>query len=73
VDNTSVNIGIWDSIKNRVLQQNPSVYFNGCPCHIIHNAAQKAGESFTDACGLDVEEFVIDLYYWFDKPTKRNN
>ena len=73
VDNTSVNIGIRDSIKTRVLRQNPAVYFNGCPCHIIHNAAQKAGESFTGVSGFDVEEFVIDLFYWFDKSTKRKN
>ena len=71
VDNTSVNIGVRDSIKTRVLRQNPAVYFNGCPCHIIHNAAQKAGESFTGVSGFDVEEFVIDLFYWFDKSTKR--
>ena len=70
VDNTSVNIGVRDSIKTRVLRQNPAVYFNGCPCHIIHNAAQKAGESFTGVSGFDVEEFVIDLFYWFDKSTK---
>jgi len=37
------------------------MYFNGCPCHIIHNAAQKAGESFTEISGFDIEEFVIDL------------
>ena len=71
VDNTSVNIGVRDSIKTRVLQQNPAVYFNGCPCHIIHNAAQKAGESFTGVSGFDIEEFVIDLFYWFDKSTKQ--
>ena len=23
--------------------------------------------------GFDVEEFVVDLYYWFDKSTKRKN
>ena len=45
VDNTSVNIGVWDSIKTRVLSQNSEIYFNGCPNYIIHNAAQKAGES----------------------------
>jgi len=62
VDNISVNIGVRDSIKTRVL-----MYFNGCPCHIIHNTAQKAGESFTEISGFDIEEFVIDLFYWFAK------
>ncbi|CAB4036850.1 PREDICTED: uncharacterized protein LOC107326933 [Paramuricea clavata] len=73
VDNTSVNIGIRNSLKTRVLTRNPAIYFNGCPCHIIHNAAQKAAESFMECCGFDVEEFTIDLFYWFDKSTKRKN
>lgn len=73
VDNTSVNIGNRDSLKTRVLQSNPAIYFNGCPCHILHNAAQKAGDSFTECCSFDVEELVIDLYYWFYKSTKRKN
>ena len=73
VDNTSVNIGVRDSLKTRVLNRNPAVYFNGCPCHIIHNAAKKAGDSFMECWGFDAEEFTIDLYYWFDKSTKRKN
>ena len=73
VDNTFVNIAARDSIKTRALQQNPVEYFNGYLCHIIHNAAQKAGKAFTDVCGFNVEEYVIDLYHWFDKSTKRKN
>lgn len=73
VDNTSVNIGIRNSIKSRVLQRNSNIYFNGCPCHIIHNTAHKAGEEFTSYCNFDLEEFVIDLFYWFDKSTRRKN
>ena len=70
VNNTSVNIGRRNSIK---LQRNPNVFFNGCPCHIIHNTAHKAGEAFTLHSGFDLEEFVIDTFYWFDKSTKRKN
>ena len=73
VDNTSVNIGIRNSLKTRVLQCNPSIYFSGCPCHILHNAGQKAAEAFACDSRFDVEEFLIDLYYWFDKSTKRKN
>ena len=36
VDNTNSNIGAQNSIKSRVLEVNASVYFVGCPCHIIH-------------------------------------
>ena len=70
VDNTSVKIGVRSSLKVRVLEQNSSIYFSGCPCHIIHNAARKASDVF---CSSDVEEFCIDIYYWFDKSTKRKN
>ena len=73
IDNTSVDIRVRDSLKTRITKRNSSVYFCGCPCHIIHNTAQKASEAFTQSCGFDVEEFTIDLFYWFDKSTKRKN
>ena len=73
VDNTSVNIGVRHSLEIRVLEQNSSVYFSGCPCHIIHNAVRKASDVFCSSCGFDVEEFCLDIYYWFDKSTKRKN
>ena len=71
VDNTNSNIGAKNSIKSRVTQVNPSIYFVGCPCHIVHNAAQKAAEACRDVSGIDIEECCVDHYYWFDKSTKR--
>ena len=73
VDNTSVNMGVRNSLKTHIQTRNSSVYFNGCPCHIIHNAAQKVAEQFSVVSGFDVEEFVVNLFYWFDKSTKRKN
>lgn len=67
VDNTSVNIGVQNSLKSRILMRNNAVYVNGCPCHILHTTGQKAAKVF------DVEEFAIDLFYWSDKSTKRKN
>ena len=46
VDNTNSNIGAKNAVKSRVTQVNPSIYFVGCPCHIIYNAVQKAAETF---------------------------
>lgn len=71
VDNTSVNIGIRISWKSRVLHRNSAIFFNGYPCHMIHNAAQKAAGVFSSHVGFDMEEFTVDLYYWFEKSTKR--
>lgn len=73
VDNTSVNTGVRNSLKTRIVQRNKAIFFNGCPCHVIHNAAQKSGIAFSTCCGFDAEEFAVDLYYWFDKSTKRKN
>ena len=67
----NTNIGAKYSIKSRVTQVNPAVYFVGCPCHIIHNTTQKASEAFGDTAKIDIEECCIDHYYWFDKSTKR--
>lgn len=71
VDNTSVNMRAHNSILSRVLTKNPSCYFMGCPCHIIHNTAHKGAEAFTSVTGFDVGDFCVDFFYYFDKSTKR--
>ena len=53
--------------------RNPDVYFVGCSYHMAHNAARKLGDSFSGSSGFDVEDLVVDQYYWFDKNTKRKN
>lgn len=73
VDNTNVNMGRRNSIRTRVHQENESVYFVGCPCHMVHNTVCKASEVFEVETGFDVEDMLVDLYYWFDKSTKRKN
>ena len=40
---------------------------------MVHNTATKAAESFEAETGFDVEDLLVDLYYWFDKSTKRKN
>lgn len=73
VDNTSVNVGKKNSIMTRVQERNSSIYFNGCPCHIVHNTSAAAASAFSCATGFDVEDMMIDLFYWFDYSTKRKN
>ena len=73
VDNTSTNLGKRNSIKTRVLAENQECYFLGCPFHIIHNTAHKGSSAFTKVTGFDVEDFCIDLYYFFDKISKRKS
>lgn len=73
VDNTSVNIGRHNSIMTRIHQKNPNVYIMGCPCHIAHNTASIAAEALQHDVRFDVEEIMVDLFYWFDKSTKRKS
>lgn len=74
VDNTSVNVGKHNSIMTRVLNENPEVYFMGCPCHMAHNAAKHATDAFCQLLpAFDVEDFLVDVFFWFDYSSKRKN
>ena len=73
VDNTSVNVRKKNSLMTRVQQRNRSTYFNGCPCHIVHNTSAAAASAFSCTTGFEVEDMMVDLYYWFDYSTKRKN
>ena len=71
VDNTSVNVGICHSIMTHVQQKNAACYFMGCPCHLVHNIAGHASEALQKSTAFDVEDLCVDVFYWFDKSTKR--
>ena len=71
MDNTSVNLGRNNSIMTRVLAKNDSIYVNGCPCHIVHNTANKSASSFALGTGFDIEDVLVDVFHWFDKSSKR--
>ena len=73
VDNTNVNIGEQNSIKSRALLKSNRIKIVGCPCHILHNAPKKAGSSFSDEVGFDIEDHCVDLFYWFDKSSMRKS
>ena len=45
----------------------------GGPCHIGHNMALKASGSFNSVSTFDIEELMIDNYYYFDKSTKQRS
>ena len=71
VDNTSVNIGRHHSVKTQVQAKNPACYFMGCPCHLLHNIACHASEALHRVSKFDVEDLCVDIFYWFDRSTKR--
>lgn len=73
LDNTNVNIGDHNSIKSRAKEKNEDIIAAGCPYHILHNAYGKAGTAFSDFTGFDIEEHCVDVFYCFDKSSKRKN
>jgi hypothetical protein len=74
VDNTSVNVGKHNSIKTRAFSKNSHIYFMGCPCHMAHNAAKHASDAFCRCLSsFDIEDFLVDVFFWFDYSSKRKN
>ena len=73
VDNTNANIGAHNSIKSRAQAKNDCVIVVGCPCHILHNASQKAGGEFANIVEFDIEDHCVDLSYWFRNSSKRKS
>ena len=70
LENTVVNVG-KKSIMTGVLAKNKKIFINGFPCHIIHNIANKTAKRFSEVSGFDVEDFLVDLFHWFNKSSKR--
>ena len=73
LDNTNVNIGDHNSIKSRAKEKKEEIIIAGCPCHILHNASGKAGTAFSEVTGFDIEDHCVDVFYWFDKSSKRKS
>ena len=70
---TTVHIGENSSIMTHVLTKNKNMFTNDCPCHIIHNTGNKAKERFSEVSDFDVEDFLVDLFHWFDESSKRKS
>ena len=71
VDNTNAMIGCNNSIASRCKNENPNIFISGCACHLAHIDATEANDAFTDVLGINIEDVLIDLFYWFDKSSKR--
>ena len=71
VDNTNSMIGKHNLLASRCRENNPEIFVSGCPCHLVHIAAGNAHDAFAEVTGINIEELQIDIYYWFEKSTKR--
>ena len=68
-DNTNSMIGKRKSLLKRItnVQGNQKTFDVGCPCHLAHLCAGKGAKELS----VNVEDFVIDLYYHFRRSAKR--
>ena len=73
VDNTNANIGEHNSLKSRALEKNNNTPIAGCPRHILHKVACKSGSALATVTCFDIEDHCVDLFYWFDKSSKRKS
>ena len=71
LDNTLVNLSRPNSIMTRMQPVSNSIYINGCLCYIAHNTANEDAEMFMLESGFDVEDVLVDIFYWFDRSLKR--
>ena len=68
-DNTNSMIGKRNSLLKPInnVQGNQKTFHVGCPCHLAHLCAGKGAKELS----VNVEDFVIDLYYHFRRSAKR--
>ena len=71
-DNTNANIGNHNS-KSCAYERNLEIVISGYPCHILHNPASKAADAFAVLSNFSIEDHCVDLYYWFNKSSKRKS
>ena len=57
------NTGLFGCIK----EEQPNLYFAGCPCHLMHLGAKKGAA----ALGLKLEDALTDIYYYLKHSAKR--
>ena len=66
-DNASVMTRNNKGVSAFIHKENPDVYLNGCPCHLLHIAAKTATKEFS----VDVEEQLVDIFFYLDKSSKQ--
>lgn len=66
-DNANVMMGRYNSVLSRVKEKQPKVFSLGCVCHLA-NLCVKAG---IKVLPVDVDDFLVDLFYFFNKSAKR--
>ena len=73
-DNASTMIWKRNSLASDFKDKNSEIFISLCfssMCHLAYIAASHANDAFSEVLGLNVENSCIDIFYWFDKSSKR--
>lgn len=66
-DNAPVMIGKKAGVAAVLKNELPHLFVQGCLCHLIDLAAEKGASCLP----VKVEEYIIDVYYYLEKSSKR--
>ncbi|XP_063216685.1 uncharacterized protein LOC134527707 [Bacillus rossius redtenbacheri] len=68
-DNANTMTGETKGVISFVKEHHPAVLMQCCSCHLVHLAAQKASSHLL----VNVENFLVQLFYYLEKSSKRKN
>ena len=71
LDNTDTNMKSRNSLRTRILAENPQTFIAGCKCHLAHLAAGKGDEAHVSITKFDCEDHQVDLYNFLKRSTRR--
>ena len=66
-DNANVMTGQHKGVYGFMKKQHGDLHLTGCPCHLLHRAAEKACSELP----FNIDEVLVDVYYYLDKSSKR--
>ena len=61
--------GLGKGVAAFLKAQNLHIYLVGCACHLINLAAERASRQLS----VNIEDFLITIYYYLDKSSKRKS
>ena len=71
LDNTNTNVGNNNSIETRIHEKSKECFIAGCNCHLCHLAAGSGAKAFAKECSFKIDEYQVDLYFFFEGSSKR--
>lgn len=68
-DNAAVMTGSKNGVAAILKLHQENVIVLGCACHLLHLAAEKGSKGLQ----MNVDEILVDIYYYLDKSSKRKD